>query len=76
LTANFVQADGSTMRLDYVLRKGPSGWKAMDVLVGGAVSRVAVQRSDFTHLLETGGAPALTAALQQRVATLSGGALA
>jgi phospholipid transport system substrate-binding protein len=68
-----VARDGSSTPLDYVLRGGPSGWKVVDVLAGGAISRVAVQRSDFRTLLSSGGVPALTVALQNKVANLSGG---
>lgn len=71
-----VPPDGSATRLDYVMRNGPSGWKAVDVLADGSISRVAVQRSDFRHLLTSGGAPALLAALEHKVASLSGGMLA
>jgi phospholipid transport system substrate-binding protein len=66
-------ADGSSNKLDYVMRNTPSGWTAVDVLADGAISRVAVQRSDFRHLLSDGGAPALVAGLQRKVASLSGG---
>jgi phospholipid transport system substrate-binding protein len=65
-------ADGSSNKLDYVMRNTSSGWKAVDVLADGSISRVAVQRSDFRHLLNSGGAPALLAGLQQKVANLSG----
>jgi len=68
-----VARDGSTTPFDYVMRDGASGWKVMDVMVGGAISRVAVQRSDFRTLLTSGGVPALTTALQNKVASLSGG---
>jgi phospholipid transport system substrate-binding protein len=65
-------ADGSSNKLDYVMRNNSSGWKAVDVLADGSISRVAVQRSDFRHLLNSGGAPALLAGLQSKVASLSG----
>jgi phospholipid transport system substrate-binding protein len=65
--------DGSTTQLDYVMRNGPSGWKAVDVLADGSISRVAVQRSGFRLLLRSGGAPALMEGLQHKVASLSGG---
>jgi phospholipid transport system substrate-binding protein len=65
-------ADGSSNKLDYVMRNTSSGWKAVDVLADGSISRVAVQRSDFRHLLNSGGAPALLAGLQSKVASLSG----
>jgi phospholipid transport system substrate-binding protein len=71
-----IAADGSATPLDYVMRYEPSGWKAVDVLANGSISRVAVQRSDFRELLTTGGVPALMAALQRKVANLSGGMLA
>ena len=71
-----VAADGSTNHLDYVLRNGPAGWKAVDVLADGSISRVGVQRSDFRHVLASGGVPALTVALRQKVANLSDGVLA
>ena len=58
------------------MHSDPSGWKAVDVLEDGSISRVAVQRSDFRQLLDSGGLPALTTALRQKVATLSGGMLA
>jgi phospholipid transport system substrate-binding protein len=68
-----VSTDGSAVRLDYVMRDGPSGWKAVDVLADGSISRVAVQRSDFRHLMASGGVPALMVALEQKVSSLSGG---
>lgn len=68
-----IRADGSATPIDYVMRQGPAGWKAVDVLADGAISRVAVQRSDFRALLDRGGVPALEAGLMQKVASLSGG---
>ena len=68
------RADGSSLALDYVMRRGPAGWQAVDVLTDGSISRVAVQRSDFRGLLSSGGTPALVAGLEHKVANLSGGA--
>jgi phospholipid transport system substrate-binding protein len=48
----------------------------VDVLAAGSISRVAVQRSDFRHLLSNGGGDALVASLQRKTSDLSGGALA
>ncbi|MGH7103615.1 MAG: ABC transporter substrate-binding protein [Acetobacteraceae bacterium] len=64
----------SPVKLAYVLRQGPAGWKVVDVLTDGSISRVAVQRSDFQELLASGGASALAAGLERKVASLSGGA--
>jgi phospholipid transport system substrate-binding protein len=70
-----VAGNGETIRLDYVMRDEGGDWKAVDVLMDGSISRVAVQRSDFRGLLGRGGAADLIASLQRKVADLSGGAL-
>jgi phospholipid transport system substrate-binding protein len=62
-------------RLDYVMRADRGNWRAVDVLLEGSISRVAVQRSDFRSILARGDADALIASLQRKIADLSGGAL-
>jgi phospholipid transport system substrate-binding protein len=77
VTTRVVPSDGSApSTLGYVMRQTASGWKAVDVLADGSISRVATQRSDFRSVLTSGGGSALVASLQRKVATLSGGALA
>jgi phospholipid transport system substrate-binding protein len=71
--SQLLRRSGSPVTLDYVMRRDPSGWRAVDVLMDGSISRVAVQRSDFRELLSTGGVPALAASLRNKVANLSGG---
>jgi phospholipid transport system substrate-binding protein len=67
------RTDGSSLALDYVMRRFPAGWQAVDVLTDGSISRVAVQRSDFRELLMAGGVSALANGLEHKVANLSGG---
>ena len=62
---------GDGHELDYVMRNTASGWRVVDVLADGAVSRVAVQRSDFRRLLSRGGAMALTESLGNKSLDLS-----
>jgi phospholipid transport system substrate-binding protein len=71
-----VPSDGSTpTKLDYVMADGDNGWQVTDVLLNGTISKVAVQSSDFSSLVTSGDASQLIAALQTKIATLSGGAL-
>lgn len=70
-----ISAAGETHEIDYVMRQEVSGWKAVDVLADGSISRVAVQRSDFRRLVMQGGAQALIESLDQKTSDLSGGAL-
>jgi phospholipid transport system substrate-binding protein len=67
---------GGATELDYVMKQAQSGWKVVDVLAAGSISRVAVQRSDFRHLLSNGGGDALLASLQRKTTDLSGGGVA
>ncbi len=71
-----VPTSGEATKLDYVLKQTPSGWKIVDVLADGAISRVAVQRSDFRGVLANGGGDALLASLLRKTSDLSGGNLA
>jgi phospholipid transport system substrate-binding protein len=68
-----IPKSGSSHELDYVMREGGAGWRVVDVLADGSISRVAVQRSDFRRLLARGGAPALVASLRSKSADLSDG---
>lgn len=66
-----IPASGEEHKLDYVMQRGPVGWRVVDVLADGAISRVAVQRSDFRQLMRQGGASALTYSLETKSADLS-----
>ncbi len=75
VASQIVPASGAPTRIDYVMRRTPAGWRAVDVLLNGSISRVAVQRSDFRSLLGSGDATPLIQSLQRKIADLSGGAL-
>jgi phospholipid transport system substrate-binding protein len=64
---------GTAHTLDYVMQKTDAGWKVVDVLADGSISRVALQRSDFSALFDKGGAPALEARLHEKTEALSRG---
>jgi phospholipid transport system substrate-binding protein len=68
-----VPQTGNPTRLDYVMRNSGSGWKAVDVLVDGSISRVATQRSDFRSLLRTGDPAPLIAQLRYKAEALAAG---
>lgn len=69
-----IVGSGEPTRIDYVMHRAPEGWRAIDVLLNGSISQVAVNRSDWRALLGS-GAGALTASLQRKTADLSGGAI-
>jgi len=73
--SNLVPANGDPIRIDYVMRGGTAGWRIVDVLLNGSISRVAVQRSDFRSLLASGSPVPLIDSLKKKVVELSGGAM-
>jgi phospholipid transport system substrate-binding protein len=75
VTSTLTKASGDVLRIDYVMGQTGSGWQVQDILLDGTISRVAVQRSDFTSLLSQGNATQLIASLEQKVSTLSAGAI-
>lgn len=75
VASQIVPSGGAPTRIDYVMRRTPAGWRAVDVLLNGSISRVAVQRSDFRSLLSSGVAGPLIQSLQRKIADLSGGTL-
>jgi len=68
-----VPTSGDRHELAYVMRQGHNGWRVVDVLADGAISQVAVQRSDFRRLLNRGGAQALAESLRRKSSDLSDG---
>jgi phospholipid transport system substrate-binding protein len=72
--SRIIPRSGDPHELDYVMRETGSGWRAVDVLADGSISRVAVQRSDWHRLLTHGGAKALVDSLLTKSANLSEGA--
>ncbi len=73
---HLVSATAAPIRIDYVMRQEGDSWRAVDVLLNGTISRVAVQRADFRGLLDgTPDASELIVSLQQKVSDLSGGTL-
>ena len=75
VSSTLTKPSGDVVRLDYVMGRTGDGWRVQDILLDGTISRVAVQRSDFSSLLSQGNATQLIASLEQKVSTLSGGAI-
>jgi phospholipid transport system substrate-binding protein len=73
VSSRIIPASGESHQLDYVMRQGTAGWQAVDVLADGTISRVAVQRSDFRHLLMQGGGATLLASLRRKSDDLAAG---
>jgi phospholipid transport system substrate-binding protein len=67
-----VRGSGEPIKLDYRLDKFDSGWKIIDVNVGG-IWLVTSYRSQFGQILGNGGVDALIAKLVERNKAAAGG---
>lgn len=70
---SIVQSNGKAIPLNYVMRKGASGWRVVDVYLDGTISELASRRAEFSSILKSGGADALIASLRQQGDKLLGG---
>ena len=70
-----VPRTGDPTPVDYVMRRGAAGWRAVDVLLNGSISQNAVKRSDFRSLVTGASAQPLIDSLRRKVADLSGGSV-
>jgi phospholipid transport system substrate-binding protein len=75
VTTTITKPGRDPLRIDYVMRDEDSGWKVVDVLLDGTISRVAVQRSDFASLVSSGDASGLIKSLRSKVSLLSNGSM-
>ncbi len=73
--SRLIATNGEPIRIDYIMRSSVAGWRVVDVLLDGSISRVAVQRSDFRALLASGDPAPLIASLKRKIAELSAGAM-
>jgi|SRR5579864_8017983 len=72
--SRLVKSNGETVHLNYLLRQDPAGsWKVIDVYLSGTISELATRRSEFSTVLQRGGADALVQLIEQRSAALRAG---
>lgn len=66
-----VQSAGTATRLDYRLRRAPSGEpRIVDVFLNGTVSELAMRRAEYSSMIKREGFDALLGALRDRVGAL------
>jgi phospholipid transport system substrate-binding protein len=67
-----VKANGERVSIDYLMRQSGGEWRISDVLLDGAVSQLATQRSEFGAILRRDGFDGLITTLQRKVNLLTG----
>jgi phospholipid transport system substrate-binding protein len=65
-----VPKTGEPTSIDYVMRQDQGRWRVVDVLYDGAVSQVAVRRSEFGSILRAKGINGLIETIEKQTAQL------
>lgn len=72
--SSLIKSNGEKVALNYLMRQAPDGaWQVIDIYLSGTISQLATRRSEFTSVLQQGGADALVKLLEQRTAALRTG---
>ena len=69
--SSLTKSNGDKVALNYLMRQSDDGaWQVIDVYLSGTISELATRRSEFSSVLQQGGADALINLLDRRVAAL------
>jgi len=68
IDTKLMRPNDEPVELNYRLRKSGDDWKIIDVYLSGTISQLANYRSEFSATLRTGGADALVALINKKVA--------
>lgn len=68
--SRIIPAKGDPTEIDYLMRETAGGWRIVDVLFDGAISQVAVRRSEFTPIFRRQGLEGLIATLDAKTQSL------
>ena len=60
------------IKLNYLLRETPAGWKIMDVYLDGTISELARRRGEFASIIHNQGLTGLIALLKKKNKALAG----
>jgi phospholipid transport system substrate-binding protein len=66
-----VAKDGDPTSINYLMRQNNGEWQIADVYLSGTVSQLAVERSEFSSVLNTDGPNGLIMKLNQKVTELA-----
>jgi len=64
--SKLIKKSGDPVQLDYLVKQSGASWKIVDVYLSGTVSELATRRSEFSSILNRGGAQALIDELRRK----------
>src|SRR5438067_6950025 len=70
--SQIIKANGEPVNVDYMMRRNGDIWLISDIYLDGAISEVAIRRSEFAAILKNEGIDGLIAALNRKADILTG----
>jgi phospholipid transport system substrate-binding protein len=70
--SQIAKANGEPVKVDYLVRRSSDSWLISDIYVDGAISEVAMRRSEFAAILKSEGIHALITAINRQANLLTG----
>jgi phospholipid transport system substrate-binding protein len=67
-----IKANGEPVKVDYLMQRSGDSWLISDIYLDGAISEVAMRRSEFAAILKSEGIHGLITALNRRADLLTG----
>ena len=70
--SRIIKANGEPVKVDYMMHRSGAGWLISDIYLDGAISAVAIRRSEFAAILKNEGIDGLIVALNRKADILTG----
>ena len=70
--SQIIKANGEPVKVDYMMHRSGAGWLISDIYLDGAISEVAIRRSEFAAVLKNEGIDGLIVALNRKADILTG----
>ncbi len=69
--SRIIKANGEPVKVDYMMRHSADGWLICDIYLDGAISEMAIRRSEFAAILKNDGIDGLIATLNRKADILT-----
>ena len=70
--SQIIKANREPVKVDYMMHRSGAGWLISDIYLDGAISEVAIRRSEFAAILKNEGIDGLIVALNRKADILTG----
>ena len=70
--SQIIKANGEPVKVDYMMHRSGAVWLISDIYLDGAISEVAIRRSEFAAILKNEGIDGLIVALNRKADILTG----